>query len=90
MSSAPRTKLIAAFAALYFLWGSTYLFIRWAVETLPPIGMAGVRFLNAGSVLYAWVRWRGAERPTAGQWRYDWGHPFTQTQWLPPRLGRAP
>lgn len=69
MSSAPRTKLIAAFAALYFLWGSTYLFIRWAVETLPPIGMAGVRFLIAGSVLYAWVRWRGAERPTAIQWR---------------------
>jgi drug/metabolite transporter (DMT)-like permease len=69
MSTAPRTKLIAAFAALYFVWGSTYLFIRWAVETLPPIGMAGIRFLIAGSVLYAWVRWRGAERPTAIQWR---------------------
>ncbi len=66
---ATRSGLIAGFGALYFFWGSTYLFIRFAVETLPPIGMAGVRFTIAGAVLYAWTRWRGAERPTAIQWR---------------------
>ena len=66
---ATRAGLIAGFASLYFFWGSTYLFIRFAVETLPPIGMAGVRFAFAGFVLYLWTRWRGAQAPTALQWR---------------------
>lgn len=65
----PGAGLIAGFGALYFFWGSTYLFIRFAVETIPPIGMAGVRFTIAGAALYLWTRWRGAERPTAIQWR---------------------
>lgn len=64
-----RAGLIAGFASVYFFWGSTYLFIRFAVETLPPIGMAGVRFAFAGAVLYIWTRWRGAEAPTPLQWR---------------------
>ncbi|MEP7344366.1 MAG: EamA family transporter [Gemmatimonadaceae bacterium] len=66
---ATRSGLIAGFASLYFFWGSTYLFIKFAVETLPPIGMAGVRFTIAGALLYLWTRGRGAERPTALQWR---------------------
>jgi drug/metabolite transporter (DMT)-like permease len=48
-----RTKLIFAFAAIYVIWGSTYLAIRFAVETLPPFLMAGTRFVIAGAVLFA-------------------------------------
>jgi len=62
-------KLFGAFAAVYVIWGSTYLAIRFAIETLPPLLMAAVRFLLAGSVLYAWARSRGAPRPTASQWK---------------------
>ena len=62
-------KLLGAFAAVYVIWGSTYLAIRFAIETLPPLLMASVRFLMAGTLLYAWARSRGAPRPTASQWR---------------------
>jgi len=58
-----------ALLAVYVIWGSTYLAIRFAVETLPPFLMASVRFLLAGSVLYAWRRARGDARPTAREWR---------------------
>ncbi len=58
-----------AFAAIYLIWGSTYLAIRFAVETLPPFLMAGVRFALAGAILYLWARLRGEERPTAAHWR---------------------
>lgn len=64
-----RSTLLLAFAAVYVFWGSTYLFIRWAVETLPPFGMAGVRFTIAGGLLYLWTRARGGERPTLPMWR---------------------
>lgn len=64
----PILGVIAAFAAIYIIWGSTYLGIRIAVETLPPLLMAGVRFLLAGAGLYAWMRWRGAPRPLAREW----------------------
>jgi drug/metabolite transporter (DMT)-like permease len=60
--------VIAAFAAIYLIWGSTYLGIRFAVETLPPFLMAGARFLVAGGLLYAWARWRGAGPPRAQHW----------------------
>ncbi len=63
-------KLAIAFACVYVIWGSTYLAIRFAVETLPPLWMAGSRFLIAGALLYAWVSWRGrARRPTRAQWK---------------------
>ncbi len=58
-----------AFAAIYLIWGSTYLAIRFAVETLPPFLMAGVRFVVAGALLYVWARLRGEERPSAANWR---------------------
>ena len=66
---APRAGILAAFAALYLIWGSTYLAIRFAVETMPPFTMAGVRFLVAGAVLFAWSRLRGAAPLTRPQWR---------------------
>lgn len=65
----PRAKLIAAFAAIYVGWGSVYLAIRFAIETLPPFFTQGVRVLIAGGVLYAWARYRGAPNPTAREWR---------------------
>ena len=58
-----------AFAAIYVIWGSTYLAIRFAIETMPPLGMAAVRFLVAGALMYAWLRTRGASAPTLVQWR---------------------
>ena len=56
----PRTLVLVAFAIVYVVWGSTYLAIRVAVETLPPFLMAGTRFLIAGGLLFAWLRLRGA------------------------------
>ena len=58
-----------AFAAVYVVWGSTYLAIRYAVETIPPFLMVGTRFLLSGAMLYAWARARGAPRPSPAQWR---------------------
>jgi len=46
-------SLLAAFAAIYLIWGSTYLAIRYAIETLPPLLMMGMRHLSAGAALYA-------------------------------------
>src|SRR5215470_3000887 len=65
----PKTaSLVAAFAAIYLIWGSTYLAIRYAVETLPPLLMMGIRHLSAGAALYAWTRWRGTPAPTRREW----------------------
>ena len=60
--------IVGAFAAIYILWGSTYVFIKFGVETIPPFFMAGARHLIAGGVLYAWVRLRGGEAPTVVHW----------------------
>lgn len=60
--------LIAAFAAVYLIWGSTYLGIKIAIETLPPLLMAGARFMLAGALVYAWARWRRAAAPTRSNW----------------------
>ena len=71
-SAAPSTAaLVAAFAAIYLIWGSTYLAIRYAVETFPPLLMMGIRHVSAGAILYGWSRWRGVPSPT---WR-EWVHP---------------
>lgn len=62
--------LIAAFAAVYIVWGSTYLAIKYAIETFPPFLMAGVRFVVAGSVLLFWARFsKDYERPKAVHWK---------------------
>ena len=68
-ASGYRWRLISALAAVYVIWGSTYLAIRFAVETLPPFLMAGIRFLVSGGALYAWARFRGAEKPDWLHWR---------------------
>jgi drug/metabolite transporter (DMT)-like permease len=69
MLRAMRARLIAAFAAVYIVWGSTYLAIRFAVETLPPLLMAGARFIIAGSILLLWARLRErAGGPSARDW----------------------
>lgn len=64
-----RLRVIAAFSAIYFLWGTTFLAIRVAVEELPPLFAAGTRFFLAGLVLYAFMRVKGEVGPTAKQWR---------------------
>ena len=61
--------MIAAFAAVYVIWGSTYLAIRFAVESLPPFLMAGARFVVAGALLYAWAWSRGVGRVTTAEVR---------------------
>jgi drug/metabolite transporter (DMT)-like permease len=60
---------ITAFAAIYIIWGTTYLFIRIAVETMPPFLMAGSRFLVAGLLSFLFLRWRGVARPRRIEWR---------------------
>jgi drug/metabolite transporter (DMT)-like permease len=64
----PRLLIPLALASLYFVWGSTYLAIRIGVASYPPFLMAAVRFLCAGSALYAFLRWRGMQAPTRVQW----------------------
>jgi drug/metabolite transporter (DMT)-like permease len=63
-----RTLLIVAFATVYVVWGSTYLAIRVAVETMPPLLMAGSRFLIAGAMLFVWLRLKGVVMPNKSQW----------------------
>jgi drug/metabolite transporter (DMT)-like permease len=60
--------LIAAFAAVYVLWGSTYLGIRFSMETLPPFFTQGVRYFSAGVVMWFCARRTGAHRPTSREW----------------------
>lgn len=63
-----RTRIVLAFAAVYVIWGSTYLFIKYAIESVPPFMMGAARFTAAGLLLYTIARWRGARAPD----RYDW------------------
>jgi drug/metabolite transporter (DMT)-like permease len=62
--------LVAAFAAIYLIWGSTYLAIRYAVDTIPPLLMMGIRHLTAGTLLYTWARARGTRAPRLREWFY--------------------
>ena len=62
-----RLLTLLAFACIYFIWGSTYLAIRYAVETIPPLFVASFRHLIAGALLFAWCWWRGL-RPVRQQW----------------------
>ena len=59
-----RLKILAAFIAVYFVWGTTYLAIKYAIETIPPLMMMGIRSLSAGAVLYTWGRLRGDANAT--------------------------
>jgi drug/metabolite transporter (DMT)-like permease len=67
-----QAKLVIAFFLIYFIWGSTYLAIRYAIETIPPFLMAGVRFTTAGTLLYTFMRLTGAANPSLQQWLNLW------------------
>ena len=69
-ASASAWAIVLALAVVYLVWGSTYLAIRFALEGgWPPLLMAGLRFIAAGSILYAVLRLRGTPAPTRAQWR---------------------
>jgi drug/metabolite transporter (DMT)-like permease len=62
-------KLWLAFGAIYILWGSNFLAIRYATEAMPPFLMMATRSLIAGGLLFAWAWVKNGERPAPGQWR---------------------
>ncbi|MCL7928066.1 MAG: EamA family transporter [marine benthic group bacterium] len=64
----PPIRILAAFGAIYLIWGSTYLAIRFAVETLPPFLMLATRFGVAGVLLFGWLRLRGMPVPPRREW----------------------
>ena len=69
IDSKQGTRVAMALAAVYVIWGSTYLAIRYALEGgFPPFLLGGVRFLIAGGLMYAFLRWRGVGAPTRAQW----------------------
>jgi len=61
-------SVIASLLAVYLIWSSTFLVLRYMVAELPPLATSGIRFLIAGSILYAFLRFRGAAAPTGKQW----------------------
>src|SRR5438046_9810759 len=69
MSAPKRSLVIIAFAALYIIWGSTYLGIRFAIDSIPPFLMAGGRFLLAGMIMYAIAWSQGIGKSTWANWR---------------------
>lgn len=68
-STGSTTLLVTAFAAVYVIWGSTYLAIRIGVETVPPLMLAGLRHFTVGVLLYPVLRWKTGVRPTAIHWK---------------------
>lgn len=62
-----RVLVVLAFFCIYVIWGSTYLAVHYAVETIPPLFVAGLRHLFAGALLFAWC-WRRGLRPDRRQW----------------------
>ena len=64
-----KTKVWIALLALYIVWGSTYLAIRFSVETIPPFLHAALRFLISGAILYIWRRAAGDPAPSTGNWK---------------------
>lgn len=69
MVSPKKIEIIVAFAALYLIWGSTYLGIRFAIDTIPPFLMAGIRFLLAGIIMFAIARTQGPLKSTWSEWK---------------------
>src|SRR5881394_2895833 len=69
MSEPRKIQIIANFAALYLIWGSTYLGILFAIQSIPPFLMAGSRFFLAGLIMFAIARTQGPLRSTWADWR---------------------
>src|SRR5206468_10519997 len=70
MPSLASPRVVASFAAIYLVWGSTFLAIRWAVETIPPFPMMALRCLLGGSILLVLsrLRERSSDGPAPRQW----------------------
>jgi drug/metabolite transporter (DMT)-like permease len=68
LNAPSRAAIAVALGLVYVVWGSTYLGIRFAVETIPPFLMGGTRFFLAGVILYATTRLRGAAKPVPRDW----------------------
>src|SRR5690348_4316122 len=64
----PRWQLLLAYAIIYFVWGSTFLFIRIGVREVPPFLLAAMRFLVAGGVLYLWTILSRERPPRPHEW----------------------
>lgn len=64
-----NVNLWIALITVYLVWGSTYLAIRYAVETIPPLLHASLRYLTAGAILFVWRRAAGDESPTSNNWK---------------------
>ena len=64
-----RGRVLLALLSVYLIWGSTYLAMRVAITGMAPLFMAAVRYVIAGALIYAFLRWRGHATPTARQWR---------------------
>src|SRR4030042_4226712 len=64
-----KARAWVALIAIYIVWGSTYLAIRFAIETIPPFISAGIRFLVSGAILYTWRRLSGDPAPKKVEWR---------------------
>ena len=69
MAAPKRISIIIAFAAVYIIWGSTYLGIFYAIQSIPPFLMAGVRFFLAGVIMYLVARLQGVPNPEPATWR---------------------
>jgi drug/metabolite transporter (DMT)-like permease len=65
---ASRAAVVSALLLLYFLWGATYLGMKWSVEAIPPFLMSSVRFFVAGLIMYVALRLGGAAKPTGRDW----------------------
>jgi drug/metabolite transporter (DMT)-like permease len=61
--------IVAGLLSVYIFWGGTYLAMKFAIETMPPFMMAGIRFMAAGAIVYAWQMTRGAQQPTVTHWK---------------------
>lgn len=68
-SAGATTLVLAAFAAVYVVWGSTYLAMRVGIETIPPLMLAGLRHFTVGLVLYPILRWKTGVQPTGTNWK---------------------
>jgi len=70
MPNSRKTLLVViALFCTYFIWGSTYLAIRFGIESFPPFLMGGLRFMTAGITLYLVMRFLGSQNPTLAEWR---------------------
>jgi drug/metabolite transporter (DMT)-like permease len=72
MAEPKRIQIVLAFAALYLIWGSTYLGILFAIQSIPPFLMAGARFFLAGLIMFAIARTQGPLRSTWAEWKTAW------------------